>query len=204
MAVGPAALESVRRHELLNGSKRFPRVTRGSLGDCPPPAAGHGVTPRRQQEKGPGPRAEPIPRSPRGRPALTAALSRSRSEGGAGGRLQVPAGSPGLLGAGLGAAGRRLGAAGRLRLAPPPAGAAPPRQAGAGRPRDGQQGQEGPPQPHRLHGAAAHGAGEALREAEVPLDARQVPAGRRGGIVRRAGGEPRAGPGLTASLPPAE
>lgn len=174
------------------------------MGDCLPPAAGHGVTPRLMWEKGSGPCAEPNARSLRGRPALTAALSRSRSEGGAGGSLQVPAGSPGLLGVGLGAAGRRLGAAGRLRLAPPPAGAAPPRQAGAGRPRAGQQGQEGPPQPHRLHRAAAHGAGEALREAEVPLDARQVPAGRRGGIVRRAEGKPRAGPGLTASLPPAE
>lgn len=85
---------------------------------------------------------------------------------------------PAVLHAGLparpAAAERGTGPAGRRGVAPPAAGPAPPREAGGARSRRRRQNQEGPPEPHRVHRAAAHGPGEALREAEVSLHARQV------------------------------
>ena len=80
---------------------------------------------------------------------------------------QVPHVTAVLL-AGLPAAVGRSGAAGRRGVSPPAPGSAPPGKAGA-RSRRRQQDQEGPPEPHRVHRAAAHGPGEALREAEVSV-----------------------------------
>lgn len=91
------------------------------------------------------------------------------AESGPGRPPEVPRVSAVLLPARLAASVRRAGPAGRV--APPPAGPAPAREAGA---RRRQQEQEGPPEPHCVHGAAADGSGEALREAEVPVHARQV------------------------------
>ena len=65
---------------------------------------------------------------------------------------------------------RASGHAARLCVAPPAAGPPPPQQAGAPRLRR-QQDQEGPAQSDGLHGAPAHGPGEEIREAEVPLHA---------------------------------
>lgn len=74
------------------------------------------------------------------------------------------------LSARLPAAVRGAGPAGRRGVPPPAAGPAPPREAGA-RKRRRQQDQEGPPEPHRVHRAAADGPGETLREAEVSVHA---------------------------------
>lgn len=94
------------------------------------------------------------------------------AESGPGRPPEVPRVPAVLLPARLAASVRRAGPAGRRRVAPPPAGPAPAREAGARRRR--REEQEGPPEPHRVHGAAADGPGEALREAEVPVHARQV------------------------------
>lgn len=71
------------------------------------------------------------------------------------------------------APGRVSGAAGRRRFSSPAAGFAPSREVRAGKRRRNEE-QEGPPEPHSLHRAAADGPGEALREAEVSVHARQV------------------------------
>lgn len=72
------------------------------------------------------------------------------------------------------AAVRGAGPASRRGVTPPAAGPAPPREAVGARSRRRRQNQERPPEPHRVHRAAAHGPGETLREAKVSLYARQV------------------------------
>lgn len=59
-------------------------------------------------------------------------------------------------------------AAGRGGFSPPAAGFTPSREI---RPRERwrEQEQEGAPEPHSVHGAAADGPGETLREAEISV-----------------------------------
>lgn len=60
------------------------------------------------------------------------------------------------------------GAAGRGGFPPPAAGLTPSREIRT-RERRREQEQEGAPEPHGVHGAAADGPGETLREAEISV-----------------------------------
>lgn len=61
------------------------------------------------------------------------------------------------------------GAAGRRGLSPPAAGFTPARRQVRTRGRRREQEQEGAPEPHGVHRAAADGPGETLREAEISV-----------------------------------